>query len=89
MSTEPTLCAHCGRETFQGMCAGMTEPGTCCMRRDVDGNFTELAKAQTPTWIDRPQVLRLIDHYIKDFPDDAQVLRYLRDAVETGMEQYA
>jgi len=37
-------------------------------------------------WCRRVEVLALIDHYIGVFPDDAQVLGYLRQALEIGME---
>lgn len=48
--------------------------------------MSEHTQEPLPPWISRLEVVSLIDHYIAEFPDDAQVLEYLRQAVCMGME---
>ena len=58
------------------------------LQTDAEGDLGLTPRVIPPT-CQRSDVLALMDHYIGEFPDDAMVLGFARQAIEWGMEPHA
>lgn len=65
---------------------------SCCSTGPCKCPPDEESPCRLPTsgpWISRRDVVALIDYYLTEFPDDAQVLGYLKQAIENGLDVWA